>query len=82
MKKITQLILVISIVYTAIFLYFDFDYLELAPVIILLLTINFYLIYKYNNKLLNYLINGLLFIFLIVCFSFGAVLRQDWHFLD
>ena len=80
MKKLTQIILIISIVYATLLLYFQYDYfLEFTPVIILLLAFNFYLIYKYNNKRKNYLFNSLLFIFLIICFAFGAILRQDWN---
>jgi len=80
MKRIPQIILIISIIYTALLLYFQYDYfLEFTPLIILLLAMNFYLIYRYNSKLLNYILNSLLIIFLIICFSFGAILRQDWN---
>jgi hypothetical protein len=79
MKKFTQIILIISLIYTALLLYFQYDFfLKLTPIIIILLAINFYLIYRYNSKIFNYIFNGLLFIFLIICFSFGVALRQDW----
>ncbi|VEH19068.1 Uncharacterised protein [Chryseobacterium nakagawai] len=79
MKTVTKTILIISIIYTVLLLYFQYDYfLEFTPLVIVLLAINFYMIYKYNNKLLNFILNGLLFVFLIFCFSFGVVLRQDW----
>ncbi|VEH21401.1 Uncharacterised protein [Chryseobacterium nakagawai] len=82
MKKLPQIILIISSVFTVIFLYLDFDFLELVPLVIFLLAINFYLIYTYDSILLNYILNSLLIIFLIICFSFGAILRQDWHFME
>ncbi|ATN06397.1 hypothetical protein CRN76_13800 [Chryseobacterium indologenes] len=83
MKKIPQIIFIISILFIVNFLFFPyFDLLELIPLVILLLAINFYLIYRYNNKAVNYILNGLLFIILIICFSFGAILRQDWHFME
>ncbi len=79
MKILTKIILIISVIYTALFLYFQYDYFfKLSPIIILLLIINFYLIYKYDNKVLNYIYNALLLVFLMICFSFGAILRQDW----
>lgn len=79
MKTVTKIILIISVIYTVLLLYFQYDYfLEFIPLVIVLLAINFYMIYKYNNKLLNFILNGLLFVFLIFCFSFGVALRQDW----
>lgn len=79
MKRLTKIILIISVIYTALFLYFQYDYfLKLSPIIVFLLIINFYMIYKYDSKVLNYIYNVLLIVFLIICFSFGAILRQDW----
>ncbi len=79
MKTVTKIILIISIIYTILLLNFQYDYfLEFTPLIMILLAINFYLVYKYNNKLLNFILNSLLLVFLIFCFSFGVALRQDW----
>lgn len=79
MKRLTKIILIISVIYTALFLYFQYDYFfKLSPIIVFLLIINFYMIYKYDSKVLNYIYNVLLIVFLIICFSFGAILRQDW----
>ncbi|SHM92050.1 hypothetical protein SAMN05444360_12182 [Chryseobacterium carnipullorum] len=79
MKRLTKIILIISVIYTALFLYFQYDYFfKLSPIVVFLLIINFYMIYKYDSKVLNYIYNVLLIVFLIICFSFGAILRQDW----
>lgn len=83
MKRVPQVILIILIVYTVLLVYFQYDYfLGFTPLVILLLAVNFYFIYRYDSKLLNYIFNSLLIIFLIICFSFGAMLRQDWHFME
>jgi len=82
MKRISQIIFIISTLFIVDFLFFPyFDVLELIPLVIILLVINFYLIYRYNNKVINYILNGLLLILLIICFAFGAILRQDWNFI-
>ncbi|OCA74214.1 hypothetical protein BBI00_07615 [Chryseobacterium arthrosphaerae] len=83
MKRIPQIIFIISTLFIVDFLFFPyFDVLELIPLVIILLAINFYLIYRYNNnKVISYILNGLLLILLIICFAFGAILRQDWNFI-
>ncbi len=83
MKRIPQIIFIISTLFIVDFLFFPyFDVLELIPLVIILLAINFYLIYRYNNnKVISYILNGLLLILLIICFVFGAILRQDWNFI-
>jgi len=82
MKRIPQIIFIISTLFIVDFLFFPyFDILELIPLVIISLAINFYLIYRYNNKAISHILNGLLLIILMICFAFGAILRQDWNFI-
>jgi len=79
MERISTINLMISLIYLILSIYFQSDFfLEFTPVILLILIINFYVIYQHNRKVILYLINGLIFLILIYFLSIGIILRQDW----
>jgi len=78
MKKITIIILIISLIYLLSAIYFQKDFfVEFIPVILLVLIINFYIIHQHNKKLILYISNGFIFLLLIYFLSIGIALRQD-----
>ncbi|ANF49265.1 hypothetical protein A0O34_01245 [Chryseobacterium glaciei] len=79
MKKLTVIVLIISLIYVILSIYFQSDFfLEFTPVMLFILILNFYIIHQHNKKVIFYIINSLILLILIYFLWIGIALRQDW----